>query len=143
MVEHAQTEPQPQVEEYSFSKDKLRKGLSYPLKRSLLDAALRTAAVYDTIWYVRYSARQYNDLVLEAYFGPEPHSYAASGKVMVDVLAVPSRCRKATEELLVAEGLPVLCRWLARVRAEGNAWRSFGHSLKFQRVGGALRTIEE
>lgn len=33
----------------AFSKAKLPKGLSYPLKRSLLDAALRSADVYDMV----------------------------------------------------------------------------------------------
>jgi hypothetical protein len=37
------------AEEYSFAKDKLPKALSYPLKRSLLDAALRSHSVYGSV----------------------------------------------------------------------------------------------
>jgi hypothetical protein len=47
------------TEKYSFSKDELPKTLSYPLKRSLLDSALQSAAVYDAVYSVRYLGRPY------------------------------------------------------------------------------------
>jgi len=135
--------PVAQVESYAFSKAKLPKELSYPLKRSLLDAALRSASVYGTVWFVRYSRRQNGKTVLDAHFGPELYDYAASGKVMITVWAVPASERRKTEELLISQGLPSLCRWLARSQSEGNVWRGSRHSLRFELVGEILRCIEE
>ena len=54
---------QSNVEEYAFSKDKLPKAFSYPLKRSLLDAALRFHSVYPTVWYVVYAGRPYENVL--------------------------------------------------------------------------------
>jgi len=132
-----------QVEQYAFSRNKLPKALSYPLKRSLLDAALRSACVYEMVWFVRYLGRQNGTTVLDAHFSPEQYSYAASGKVLINVWAVPANERKACEELLLKEGLALLCRWLVKAQAEANAWRGFGHSVAFQRIGEELRYIEQ
>jgi hypothetical protein len=133
---------EPQVEPYSFSRDKLPRALSYPLKRSLLDAALRSSSVYEAISYVHYSGRQNCSTVLRAHFHPEQYSYAASGKVMLTVWAVPTDDRKITEELLVRDGLPLLCEWLTRAKLERNSWRGFVHVLDFERKGATLRIVE-
>ena len=131
-----------QEQQYSFSKDKLPKTLSYPLKRSLLDAALRQSSVYETVWFVRYISRQYGDTVISAHFSPEQYSYAASGKVWMDVWAVPPSERKSVEGMLLSQGLPLLCAWLANLATAGDAWRSLGHSFSLRRCGGELRCEE-
>jgi len=68
-----------QTGSYSFSKDKLPKNLSYSLKRSLLDSALRSASVYDTVWYVRYLAHEYGKVVLQADFEANGSGNYAAG----------------------------------------------------------------
>jgi hypothetical protein len=135
--------PETQVEPYAFSKAKLPKELSHPLKRSLLDAALRSASVYETVWFVRYLGRQNGNTVMDAHFGPEQYSYAAAGKVMLTLWAVPAKGRHVTEDLLLNHGLPSLCRWLARSRSEGNVWRGSAHSLTLERAGETLRCTEQ
>jgi hypothetical protein len=135
--------PEPKVEPYTFSKDKLPRELSYPLKRSLLDDALRAASVYETVWFVRYTKRHKGNNVLDAYFSPEQGGYAASGKVAITVWSVPAKERKETENLVLNQGLPSLCRWLAASRSKGNVWRGSGHSLTFESAGGTLRCAEE
>ena len=85
--------PEPKVEAYTFSKDKLPRELSYPLKRSLLDDALRVASVYEIVWFVRYVGRPNGNTVLDAYFEPEQTGYASAGKVMITVWAVPASLR--------------------------------------------------
>jgi hypothetical protein len=130
-------------EAYTFSKEKLPKELSYPLKRSLLDAALRAASVYETVWFVRYSKRHNGHSVLDAYFAPEQYSYAASGKIVITIWAVPAKERKETENLLLSQGLPALCRWLERLRSEGNVWRGSGHGLTFECADKTLRCTEQ
>jgi hypothetical protein len=131
-----------QIEPYSFRKDQLPRALSYPLKRSALDATLWASSVYDTIWYVHYAGHQNSNTVLRARFHPEQDSYVASGEVMLTVWAVPRNERKITEELLVRDGLPLLCEWLAKAKLEGNSWRGFVHIIDFERKGAALRIVE-
>jgi hypothetical protein len=135
--------PETQVESYAFSKVKLPRELSYPLKRSRLDAALRSASVYETVWFVCYLGRQNGNTVMDAHFGPEQYGYAAAGKVMLTVWAVPAKERHVTENLLLDHGLPSLCRWLARPRSEGNVWRGSVHSLTLERAGETLRCTEQ
>src|SRR5438552_12919637 len=108
-------------EPYSFSKEKIGRELGYPLKRSLLDSALHSASVYTAVYSVRYLGHRNSNVVLDASFTPEWMGHpAVCGRCLITVWAVPSQQRHAAEQLLVAEGLPILCRWLAMTRSEGN-----------------------
>ena len=128
------------TEPYSFSRDLLPKRLSYPLKRSLLDSALRSAGVYDAIYSVTYVRRPYANLVLYASFTPEWKGHpTVRGRCSITVRAVQGEQRHEAERLLVMEGLPMLCRWLTKTRAEGNVWRGTEHSLTFEIQDGKLR----
>jgi len=134
----------PIEEPYSFSKDKIGKELGYPLKRSLLDSALHSASVYATVYSVRYLGHLNSNVVLGASFIPEWKGHpTVRGRCLITVWAVPSQQRRAAEQLLVAEGLPILCRWLERTRSEGNAWRGFEHMLNFEIQDGRLRRSEQ
>jgi hypothetical protein len=130
-------------DEYSFSKYKLPKSLSYPLKRSLLDSALRSASVYETVWLVQYYGKPYGHLVLRALFSPEQDGAFAAGRVSIGVWPVAAQQRKATELVLVEKGLHVLCDWLAKTAAEGNAWRGLQHSLELSIDAEMLRCAEQ
>ena len=134
----------PIEEPYSFSKDKIGKELGYPLKRSLLDSALHSASVYATVYSVRYLGRANSNVVLDASFNPEWRGHpTVRGRCLITVWAVPSQQRHAAEQLLVAEGLPILCRWLEKTRSEGNAWRGTEHMLNFEIQDGRLRRSEQ
>ena len=103
---------------YSFSRDKIDRRLGYPIKRSLLDSALNEASVYTTVYSVRYLARQYSNVVLDAGFVAEGQGHpTVSGRCLITVWAVLSEQRHVAEQLLVTEGLPTLCRWLAKTRS--------------------------
>jgi hypothetical protein len=131
-----------QEEAYSFSKDKLPRFLSYPLKRSLLDAALRKWSVYDSIASVFYRGRQYENVVLSAHYTPEGLGNWG-GKAWLTCYAVHPKERKQNEELLLSTGLPKLCEWLAKVGSEGDGWRALHHSLTLRRVGETLSSHED
>lgn len=139
--------PQPEIppEEridnpYGFSKDKVGRALGYPLKRSLLDSALHSASVYAAVYSVRYLGHQNSNVVLDASFTPEWKGHpTVQGRCLITVWAVPSHQRHAAEQLLVAEGLPILCRWLSKTRSEGNVWRGTEHMLSFEIRDGTLR----
>jgi len=128
---------------YGFSKDKLPKAFGYPLKRSLLDAALSEASVMEAVYSVRYLFGQgKGPTTLDAWFVPE-QSYAHAsvvGRSLITVWAVPSDRRKSCEDLLVAEGLPILCKWLAQTLHAENVWRSTTHDLSLVVQNGKLTT---
>jgi hypothetical protein len=133
--------PDKRIEEpYWFSKDKIGRELAYPLKRSLLDSALHSASVYTTVYSVRYLGHRNANVVLDAMFSPEWREHSAvRGRCLITVWAVPSQQRHAAEQLLVTEGLPSLCLWLAKAQSEGNVWRGTEHTLSFEIQDGRLR----
>ena len=109
--------------EYAFNKAKLPRGLSFPLKRSVLDAALLEAGVLG-IDFVYYWLRQRGHLVMWAdYRGEGRRGWASAGQLSITVYAVPSAERQATEEALVAEVLPRLVGWLKSLEKSGNTRR--------------------
>ena len=116
---------------YGFSKDRLPARYSYPLKRSLLDAALCEASVMKAVYSVRYLfGRGIGPSTLDVMFQPEIGQFHASvsGRCLITVWAVPSEKRKQIEDVIVTQGLPLLCQWLARNTSAGNAWRGTPHS---------------
>ena len=141
-----QAEPfsQPIVEPYSFTKDKLPKTLSYPLKRSHLDAALRSASVYAGVYAVCYVLGRRNDsLILDAFYSPEQDTSFGAGRVLVRIWSVPRDQRYRTEQIFVGEGLPTLCGWLLKAQTEGNVWRGRAHHLTLSIRNGKLCLVEE
>ena len=131
-------------EPYAFSKDKIGRELGYPLKRSLLDSALHAASVYPAVYSVRYLGHRNSTVVLDASFTPEWSGHpTVRGRCLITVWAVSSQQRHVAEQLLVAEGLPILCRWLARTQSEGNAWRGSEHMLNLEILDGRLRHSEQ
>ena len=127
------------VDPYGFSKEKLPKGLSYPLKRSLLDSALRAASVYGAVYTVRYLAGR-SPVVLDAQFVPvgrQVHSTVV-GRCLITVWAVTSATRHHLEQQIVTIALPQLCDWLAQSQTEDSAWRIMPHSVAFELVRGNL-----
>src|SRR5436305_15301565 len=97
--------------EYTFSKETLPRGLSFPLKRSLLDAALTDAGVLK-VHEVYYSRRR-RDLVLWAHHCSEGlRNWAGAGLSSIMIYAVPSQDRHTIETALLSEVLPRLMRWL-------------------------------
>jgi len=129
---------------YHFQKDTLPKMLSYPVKRSLLDAALRSADVYGMLYAVSYVGRHNNSLLMDAFFTEEQHTQPLSaGRVLLRVWAVPNAKRHQTEAMLVASGLPILCQWLQKAQAEANVWRGKAHRLLLEVADENIRVVEE
>jgi len=124
---------------YSFSKDKIGRALGYPLKRSRLDSVLRSAPVYTAVYSVRYLGHRNSNVVLDASFAPEWGGHpTVRGRCLITVWAVLSQQRHPAEQLLLVEGLPILCRWLAKTRSAGNVWRGTEHMLHLEIEDGRL-----
>ncbi|HYW73670.1 MAG TPA: hypothetical protein VE961_21790 [Pyrinomonadaceae bacterium] len=127
---------------YSFDKSRLPQGMSYPLKRSVLDETLERAGV-SRIYVVYYWLRQGGDVVMRAdYCGDATKGRFAAGQSSLTLYAVPSTERKQTETLLLAKGLPPLCAWLKRAEEAGNAWRGKDHHLAIRCTDGLLSFSE-
>jgi hypothetical protein len=126
---------------YQFSQYKLPRGLSYPLKRSILDAALTEAGIQhiDSVGYFRTPD---GNVVLSARYLGETKDRMAAGRAVLRVNAVPSASRSRVAELLKTRGLPALVRWLAELEAGGNAQRSMDHEFTVA-VSGDNVTISE
>jgi hypothetical protein len=132
------------VESYWFSKEKLPRGVSYPLKRSSLDSALQEASVYCAVYSVRYLANSSCTPVLDAQFVPLGTKAHASvvGRSLVTLHAVPSTQRNAAEEQILTTALPSLCDWLAKTQTQGDSWRGMPHFIAFEVIDGKqLRAI--
>jgi hypothetical protein len=108
---------------YGFHKWKVPKGLSYPLKRSVLDKTLENSRTNRIKW-VYYSLRTGGSILIEANFVGEAHKLISIGYISLSIYAVLSEERKQTEELLIEQGLPKLVEWLKKVETAGEGWRS-------------------
>jgi len=130
--------------QYSVSKSKIPRGLSFPLKRSLLDAGLLSSSI-SQVFHVFYNMRHGGNIVMRADFMGEGHGFSPSstGKSHLTVYAVPSKEKHAIETLLVKEGLPRVCTWLQRVEQEGNGWRAKNYSIALEFAAGTLTTSED
>jgi hypothetical protein len=128
--------------QYSFSKAKIPRGSSYPLRRSLLDAALVSSSVTE-VFHVFYFMRHSGNIVMRADFLGEGYGFTLGGRISVTLYSVPSREKHQIEALLKTEGLPRVCAWLQRVQQAGNAWRAKNHSIVLEFVSNALKISED
>jgi hypothetical protein len=112
---------------YAFDKAKVPQGLSYPLKRSVLDAALLEAGV-SGIRCVYYWLRQRGHIVMRADFSGEGRrGWAAAGLASITVYAVPSSDRQVIEAALVSQVLPRMICWLRELESPGTSRRGVDH----------------
>jgi hypothetical protein len=120
------------VLDYSFSKDRLSKGWSYPVKRSKLDEALTEAGVSSvcSVGYTR-DDRPLSDPhrpPLEVQYHGEEVPYAIAGLCVISVKSVPSESRHAIATAL-EERLADIARWIAGIPERDPTWRAESHSL--------------
>lgn len=128
--------------EYLFAKDKLPEGWSYPLKRSVLDSALKAAGVTE-VFGVRYSygggQQRYRPLRVQ-FDGDEPRPFGP-GTVSITVYAVPSAERRSTMAKLAAS-LAAVCEWIRRAETAPPGWRMTRHDLTVELHDDQARVIE-
>jgi hypothetical protein len=108
---------------YAFDKARIPRGLSFPLKRSVLDAALLEAGV-SKLHCVYYWLRQSGPIVMRAdCCGAGRRGWAAAGFASITVYAVASSERQVIEGWLVSHVLPRMTRWLKELEVSGNTRR--------------------
>lgn len=109
--------------EYNFHKWKIPKGLSYPIKRSILDEILESSGT-NRIKQISFSSGQGANTIFWANFIGEGHNKPTAGDIGLYLYAVPSVERKHTEEILIKQGFPKLVKWLKKIETAGEGWRS-------------------
>jgi hypothetical protein len=131
---------------YYFHKDRLPKGWSYPLGRSVLDAALESAGITSVI-FVHYKlhrasiqGERYPWLLRVAFLREDPAS-PVSGKVDITVYAVPSPERRATMFAL-GHKLAAICDWIRRTETAPSSWRMTEHVVAVEMRDHQARLIE-
>jgi len=127
---------------YLFSKAKLPKGASYPLKRSALDNVLAQANIKNLAMVDYLRKQRTNEVVRADYHGDHRKDYFASGKTSLTVYSVPKEQRAAVESALLNEGIKAIVAWLAKAEAAGNTWRAVDHQLVLIFSRPSLRSIE-
>ncbi len=127
---------------YSFSKAKLPKSTSYPLKRSALDRALEEANVKDLVFVSYLRTQRPNEVMRADYHGEHGTGSYASGKTSVTVYSVPGKLRAAMESALLNEGVKAIVGWLVKAETAGNTWRAVDHQLVLKFSMQSLTQIE-
>lgn len=110
--------------EYEFSKDKTPKGLSYPIKRSVLDEILKKSGTERIKWIYFSLGNQKTNIIIWANFIGEAHKIGSAGNIGLHFYAVPSEQRKDIEKLLIEQGFPKLLNWLKNIETLGESWCS-------------------
>jgi hypothetical protein len=127
---------------YLYGKDKLPRDWSYPLKRSVLDAALRAAGVTG-LFSVRYSyggAKQLSRPLHVQFDGDEPRPFGP-GAVSITVYAVPSGERSSVMAQLESS-LAAVCNWIRRTETAPPAWRMTRRAVAVEMRHGQARIVE-
>jgi hypothetical protein len=117
----------------------LPNGWSYPLKRGVLDAALKAAGVTG-IFSVRYSyggGRQQHRPLRVQFDGED----VAAGKVSIAIFAVPAGERWSTMTQLESR-LATVCEWIRNAEVAAPTWRMARHSLEVELRDGQVLVLE-
>jgi hypothetical protein len=127
---------------YLYGKDKLPSGWSYPLKRSVLNAALRAAGV-TCLFSVRYSyggGKQLWRPLHVQFDGDEPRPFGPGG-VSITVYAVPSGERSAVMAQLDSS-LAAVCDWIRRTETAPPAWWMTRRAVAVEMRDGQAQMVE-
>lgn len=128
--------------DYLFAKDKLPKGWSYPLRRSVLNVALEAAGV-TRLFSVRFSYGGGTQLVrpLRVQFGGDQPRRLPGGTASITVYAVPSAERRSSMAALESK-LAIVCDWIRGAETAPPTWRMFSHELIVELHDGQACVVE-
>lgn len=117
--------------DYRYDKWPLPRGLSYPLGRDTLDAALEKTRVKQLaeVAFAHPKAMYFAGDLAIAWFGGEERRLLTLGQTGLRISAVPSGEKRHTRSLLEA-ALPRLGAWLAMAEQSEGTWRISTHCLR-------------
>jgi hypothetical protein len=127
------------VADYGFTRQKLPRGLSYPVKRSILDAMLSGRPI-GRISHVYYRRDAMQGVLLRSHFlGEDSHrGWMAAGASSLYIYAVASEVRTEAARLMCEQVVPRLISWLEELEAAGNTRRATPHEFTASWANGAV-----
>ena len=135
-----------------YDRGKLQDGWSYPVGRTIVEAALRAAGIYllslgfamhggTTNDPLLLRATRYRDIGNTVYL---PRGTSARSRCVLAVYAVPSGARAQARAVLTTEGgLDRACAWLATAESADPTWNYRSRSWTASLLNGALHVAEK
>lgn len=133
----------PASNHFHYTKARLPRGESYPLKRSDLDAIL--AEVEVPRLRAVYLSRGSGGRVMAARLSSDCDRGASAGTTTLHVMSVPSEVRRDVRAALLAGGADLVVAWVAGCERASEAWRLHRHhiSLAYTSERGRFRVVED
>ena len=127
---------------YHFHRDKHPKTHRFPLRRRTLDSALGASGV-QRLTSVSFALGSGKGVpLIYIFFTPDGFPGVGAGNTRLVVYAVPV-AEVAHATVILEEGLPRICAWLARAEHAGNVWRWQRHLARGDIVNGSLHLVGE
>ncbi|MEU4218546.1 hypothetical protein [Actinoplanes sp. NPDC026623] len=134
-----------------YGRDRLRSGMSYPVGRGLIERSLREAGVtIGSLAFAGHPVSPGNQDIIEVYwFGRSRSrrlanaSLAPADALFLRVWAV-HRARRHEISVLLADALPIACRWMAPAlaREPDSVWSAQNHELIVRYANHAIAAHE-
>jgi hypothetical protein len=122
--------------DYHFSRHKVPRGFSYPMKRSLLDPAIAERGIKSIRSVVFYFSRSRESVVAVNYTGEQNDKILQPGSFSFWIYAVRSTERSSIQESIMRLVLPTALDWIVELDHAGNVRRTGNHHFAARLVEG-------
>ena len=121
---------------YRFSRSKVPRGFSYPMKRSVLDAAIAARGVHSVASVVFYFQRGPESILTVTYTGEQNDGILKPGTFSIWIYAVPSIERSTVQESIMRFVIPTALDWIVEIDHAGNVRRTGNHHFAARLIEG-------
>jgi hypothetical protein len=112
---------------YSFSRHKIPRTFSYPMKRTALDAAISARNIRSIESVVYYFVLAPRSIFRVAYNGEQNKEILKPGAFSIWIYAVPSTEKLRIQEMILRSVVPVALDWIEELDHAGNVRRTGNH----------------
>ncbi len=128
------------MQNYKLHKDKIGKGHAWPMKRTMLDAALDKHGVFDiaSVSYIRshphailFRGDDEQDRVVMRTKYSSTHDVFHPGMFHLYIYSVPYDQRIQIRHLALGNILPRVMQWIREIRNSTATWRDLDHNKEF------------
>jgi hypothetical protein len=121
---------------YRFSRRKIPRGFSYPMKRSMLDAVIAAGGIQSVASVVFYFKRAPESLFTVSYTGEQNDGILDPGTFSIWIYAVPSIERSGVQESIMRSVIPAALDWIVEIGHAGNVRRMGNHYFAARLIDG-------
>jgi hypothetical protein len=122
--------------DYQFSRHKVPRGFSYPMKRSLLDPAIAERGIKSIRSVVFFFSRSRESVVAVNYTGEQNAGILQPGTFSFWIYAVRSTERSIIQESIMRLVLPPALDWIVELDHAGNVRRTGNHHFAARLIDG-------